>query len=125
MSAAEPMPEPSEIDLEALRASVGTEVGISSWITVDQHLIDQFAEVSGDHQWIHVDPERAAQTPFGGTIAHGFLVLSLVSQMRASAVPRIQGLAMGINLRPQPRAVHLTGEGRSQASRSLCPQRSG
>ena len=59
---------------------IGTEVGVSDWITVDQEMIDQFAKTTHDMQWIHIDPERAAaETPFGGTIAHGFLTLSLAS----------------------------------------------
>lgn len=89
---------PTTTDLDELRAKVGHPIGISSWIRIDQDLIDAFATISGDHQFIHVDPERArAETHFGGTIAHGFLVLSLISQMRASAIPPIEGLAMGIN----------------------------
>ncbi|MDO3649447.1 MaoC family dehydratase [Nocardia mangyaensis] len=65
-------------DFEALRAAVGTELGPSDWITIDQQRIDRFAEATGDHQWIHVDPERAADGPYGTTIAHGFLTLSLM-----------------------------------------------
>ena len=62
-------------------ALIGTEVGVSNWITVDQEMIDQFAKTTHDMQWIHIDPERAAaETPFGGTIAHGFLTLSLASR---------------------------------------------
>ena len=67
--------------LAEAEAQLGTEVGISDWITVDQAMIDQFARVTHDDQWIHVDPARAAaETPFGGTIAHGFLTLSLASR---------------------------------------------
>ncbi|MFF2084273.1 MaoC family dehydratase [Nocardia sp. NPDC058176] len=65
-------------DFEALRAAVGTELGPSDWITIDQDRIDRFAEATGDHQWIHVDPARAADGPYGTTIAHGFLTLSLM-----------------------------------------------
>ena len=61
-----------------LAAAVGTHLGFSDWLTVDQHRIDTFADATGDHQWIHVDRERAAAGPFGATIAHGFLTLSLV-----------------------------------------------
>jgi acyl dehydratase len=64
--------------LEQLRPLVGTSLGSSSWIVVDQRRIDAFAEATGDHQWIHVDPVRAAGGPFGGTIAHGLLTLSLL-----------------------------------------------
>lgn len=65
-------------DFDALRAAIGTELGPGDWITVDQDRIDRFAEATGDHQWIHVDPVRAADGPFGTTIAHGFLTLSLM-----------------------------------------------
>lgn len=76
------------MELADLAARIGETLGTSDWILVDQALIDTFAEVSGDHQYIHVDPERAAGTPFGGTIAHGFLTVSLLSQMMASARER-------------------------------------
>ena len=79
-------------------AQVGTEVGVSSWITVDQKMIDTFAECTIDHQWIHIDPERAArETPFGGTIAHGFLTLSLASSFAYECMPKPPGQVMGIN----------------------------
>jgi acyl dehydratase len=80
-----------------LKALVGLEVGVSSWITVDQASIDAFADVTGDRQFIHVDPVRAAETPFGGAIAHGFLTLSLLSAMGVEAQPQIEGATMGIN----------------------------
>ena len=77
---------------------IGTEVGVSNWITVDQAMIDQFAETTHDDQWIHVDPERAKrETPFGGTIAHGFLTLSLASRFAYDCFPALPGQAMGIN----------------------------
>jgi acyl dehydratase len=77
---------------------LGTEVGVSDWITVDQARIDAFADVTVDHQWIHCDPVRAAaETPFGGSIAHGFLTLSLASRFYYDAVPRFDGQVMGIN----------------------------
>lgn len=63
---------------EDLAAAVGEEIGTSTWLTIDQQRIDTFADATGDHQWIHVDPERAAGGPFGTTIAHGYLTLSLV-----------------------------------------------
>ena len=72
--------------LDEIRAKVGSEIGVSPWIEIDQDAINAFAEVTGDHQFIHVDPEAAAQTPFGGTIAHGFLTLSLLSQMAAPTI---------------------------------------
>ena len=72
--------------LDEIRKRVGEVVGTSSWIEISQADIDTFAEVTGDRQFIHVDPEAAARTPFGGTIAHGFLTLSLLSQMAAGAI---------------------------------------
>ena len=79
-------------------AHLGTEVGVSNWITVDQPMIDQFAKTTFDTQWIHVDPERAAaETPFGGTIAHGFLTLSLASRFAYDCFPMLPGQVMGIN----------------------------
>ena len=72
--------------LEEIEAKVGSEIGVSPWIAIAQGDIDTFAKVTGDHQFIHVDPAAAAQTPFGGTIAHGFLTLSLLSQMAASVM---------------------------------------
>ena len=72
--------------LAEIRARVGGEVGVSSWVTVDQARIDAFADATEDRQFIHTDPETAAKTPFGGTIAHGFLSLSLLSRMGAEAM---------------------------------------
>jgi len=66
---------------EALLDAVGTDLGASDWITVDQQRIDRFADATDDHQWIHVDPDRAAGGPFGGTIAHGYLSLSLLAPL--------------------------------------------
>ncbi|MEM9551546.1 MAG: MaoC family dehydratase [Pseudomonadota bacterium] len=84
--------------LTLAQSRIGTEVGRSDWIDVDQARIDQFADVTLDHQWIHIDPERSAQeTPFGTTIAHGFLTLSLASRFYYDAVPRFAGQVMGIN----------------------------
>jgi acyl dehydratase len=86
------------LSLDDLRNRVGQEVGVSSWHIVDQDRIDRFAVVTEDHQFIHVDPERATrETPFGGTIAHGFLTLSLLSAMGQEALPAIKGRRMGIN----------------------------
>lgn len=79
------------------QARIGTELGVSDWITVDQAKIDAFAAVTGDHQFIHVDPEAAAKTPFGTTIAHGYLTLSLLSVMAYGAMPGIEGAKMGVN----------------------------
>ena len=86
------MTKPS--DLPSL---VGQEVGLSRWITVDQARIDAFARITEDEQFIHVDPEAARATPFGGTIAHGFLTLSLASAMSYDAVAPLDGVVMGVN----------------------------
>lgn len=89
---------PKEISLSEVKDLVGTEVGVSDWITVDQAMIDAFAKATQDDQFIHTDPERAkAESPFGGTIAHGFLTLSLLSAMNYSALPKIREQTMGIN----------------------------
>jgi acyl dehydratase len=79
-----------------LAAAVGTRIGTGDWVTVDQKRIDLFAEATGDHQWIHVDPERAAEGPFGGTIAHGYLTLSLIPVL-VQDVYRTEGVRMGVN----------------------------
>tara|TARA_R110000850_G_scaffold42690_4_gene109496 strand:+ start:580 stop:1077 length:498 start_codon:yes stop_codon:yes gene_type:complete len=81
----------------ALAGLVGTEVGVSRWILVDQARIDAFAGITEDRQFIHIDPVAAASSPFGGTIAHGFLTLSLLSAMTYDAVPPLEGVTMGIN----------------------------
>ena len=80
-----------------IKNRVGEEIGVSSWLTVDQVRIDVFADATDDRQFIHVDPEAAAQTPFGGTIAHGFLSLSLLSRMGAEAMLLPPGLKMAVN----------------------------
>jgi len=79
-----------------LAAAVGTHLGHSDWVDVDQARIDQFAEATGDHQWIHVDPGRAAAGPFGATIAHGYLTLAMTNQFLPEIV-RVDGVSMGIN----------------------------
>ncbi|MEV8587384.1 MaoC family dehydratase [Streptomyces sp. NPDC051180] len=81
---------------EELRAGVGEQLGHSDWLEVDQKRIDLFAEATGDHQWIHVDPERAATGPFGTTIAHGYLTLSLLP-LFVPQVLSVQGMRMGLN----------------------------
>ncbi len=83
--------------LEAIRAQIGSEVGLSDWILVDQARITAFADATEDHQFIHVDPTAAAQTPFGGTIAHGFLSLSLLSRMAADAMQVPDTIKMAVN----------------------------
>ena len=83
--------------LEEIRGREGQEVGASSWLLVDQERIDSFAEATEDRQFIHVDREAAAQTPFGGTIGHGFLTLSLLSRMGAEAMLIPQDVRMVVN----------------------------
>jgi acyl dehydratase len=85
------------ISLEAYQAMVGKEIGVSSWHLIDQPRIDTYANVIEDHQFIHVDPERAKQTAFGTTIAHGFLTMSLLSIMSYEVMPAIAGTTMGVN----------------------------
>lgn len=86
------MTKPSE-----LASLIGQEVGVSRWIEIDQARIDAFAKITEDEQFIHVDPEAAKATPFGGTIAHGFLTLSLASAMSYDAVKPLEGVVMGVN----------------------------
>ena len=86
------------VTIDEMKRRVGTET-VSDWVEVSQTMIDRFAEATGDHQFIHVDPERAGMTPFGGTIAHGFLTLSLMPLL-ASKVPDaavLNGVKMGVN----------------------------
>ena len=83
--------------LDEIRSRIGDEIGVSSWLRVDQHRIDAFAEATEDRQFIHIDPDAAAQTPFGGTIAHGFLSLSLLSRMGAETFLVPEGLKMAVN----------------------------
>ena len=83
--------------LDEIRSHVGEEVGVSSWLLLDQARITAFAEATEDRQFIHIDPAAAAQTPFGGTIAHGFLTLSLLSRMAAEVMLVPQGLKMAVN----------------------------
>jgi acyl dehydratase len=82
--------------LADLQPLVGQEVAVSDWITIDQARIDRFAEATGDHQWIHVDPVRAAAGPFKATVAHGFLTLSMLPELSASAI-EVADTRMGVN----------------------------
>lgn len=85
------------ITVEEMAANIGIE-RVSEWVEVTQKMIDTFADATGDHQFIHIDPVRAAQTPFGGTIAHGFLSLSLMPMLAAKTdAPKIAGARMGVN----------------------------
>ncbi|MEU6539856.1 MaoC family dehydratase [Streptomyces sp. NPDC047000] len=82
--------------VDELKAAVGEQLGYSDWVEVDQKRIDLFADATGDHQWIHVDPERAAGGPFGTTIAHGYLTLSLLP-LFAPQLMAVEGVRMGVN----------------------------
>ncbi|HXQ90231.1 MAG TPA: MaoC family dehydratase [Acidimicrobiales bacterium] len=82
--------------IEELHKLVGQHLGWSDWHTVDQAQVDLFADATGDHQWIHVDPERAASGPFGGTIAHGYLTLSLIPAILHEVIA-VQGFTFGVN----------------------------
>jgi len=82
--------------IDELKAKVGEELGVSEWHEVTQEKIDAFADATGDHQWIHVDPERAAQSPFGSTIAHGLYTLALGPRFTYDAY-EIEGFAFGVN----------------------------
>ena len=82
--------------IDELKKAVGEHLGHSDWHTVTQEKVNQFADATGDHQWIHVDTERAKDGPFGGTIAHGYMTLSLIPMLNAQ-VYRVDGLTMGIN----------------------------
>ena len=91
------MAEPRVVEgVAGLEALVGQHVGESDWMEITQERVQDFADATGDHQWIHVDPERAAAGPFGGPIAHGYLTLSLVSYF-LPRVWRVEGFGMGVN----------------------------
>lgn len=106
-------------DLKEFREAVGGDLGTSPWFTISQDQVDGFADATGDHQWIHVDPERAAHGPFGGTIAHGYLTLSLIPTL-AKSIYRIDNLAMGVNYGAEklrfPHPVRVGSRVRAKAS---------
>lgn len=83
--------------LDDIRGRIGTEVGVSSWLTMDQQRINEFADATEDRQFIHTDPDAAAQTPFGGTIGHGFLTLSMLSRMAAEGMLVPDSIKMAVN----------------------------
>jgi acyl dehydratase len=87
----------NELTIDELKAKIGEEIGVSKWFEIPQSAIDAFADLTHDHQFIHVDPVRASETPFGGTIAHGFLTVSMFSAFAIDALPGIKGRAMGVN----------------------------
>lgn len=88
---------PATIDAETLEGLIGEERWVSRWFEIDQSRIDSFADATEDWQFIHVDPEAAAKAPFGRTIAHGFLTVSLLAAMSKDALPVIKGAVMGVN----------------------------
>jgi hypothetical protein len=120
------------VSFEAYQAMVGKEIGVSSWHLIDQNRINVYADVIEDHQFIHVDPERAKkETAFGNTIAHGFLTMSLMSIMSYEVMPVIEGTAMGVNYGSTscassrrygpvagPRPLHADGSQAAQAERT-------
>jgi acyl dehydratase len=83
-------------DVDELKAAVGEQLGHTDWVEIEQERIDRFAEATGDHQWIHVDPERAKAGPFGTTIAHGYLTLSLLPLFGPQLIS-VEGVKMGVN----------------------------
>jgi acyl dehydratase len=85
------------VSKEELADYIGKETGVSDWMKIDQERINQFADVTEDHQFIHIDPEAAAKTPFGTTIAHGFLTLSLLTPLSAGSTLGVKGTMMGVN----------------------------
>jgi acyl dehydratase len=101
---------------ETLRDKIGADIAVSDWLDVSQERIDRFADATGDHQWIHVDPTRAAHSPFGTTIAHGFLTLSLVSTLLRTTIefpPLRMAVNYGLNrvrfIRPVPSGSRIRG----------------
>ncbi|WP_425410946.1 MaoC family dehydratase [Hyphococcus sp.] len=85
------------ISPENISDHIGKEVGVSEWLMIDQARIDRFADVTEDHQFIHVDPEAAKASPFGTTVAHGFLTLSMLSRLAAETILILDGVKMGVN----------------------------
>jgi acyl dehydratase len=106
-------------DLDALAGMAGEELGLSDWLEIDQERVDRFADATGDHQWIHVDRERASAGPFGGTIAHGYLTLSLIpflgSQVFALETPGAR-LNYGVNKVRFPHPVRVGSRIRSRVT---------
>ena len=109
-------------------ASVGQEVAVTDWITITQQQVNQFADATGDHQWIHTDPERARLGPFGGPIAHGFLTLSLIPRFFETGIA-IEGTRMGVNyglnrvrfISPVPVGSRLRARLKLERAESLAP----
>ena len=89
-----PRPPRSLVDYQA---TIGSEIGRSDWVLIDQPMIDAFAALTGDNQYIHIDPARARQSPLGGTVAHGFLTLAIIGGLGQKIIPPIQGTTIGYN----------------------------
>ena len=105
--------------MAGLGSFTGREIGVSGWVEVDQHRIDEFAECTGDRQWIHVDVERARrESPFGGTIAHGYLTLSLAASLCDRSGRDPAGRRRRAQLRPRQGPLHRAGEGRRARAQS-------
>ena len=104
--------------IDEVRAAVGRHLGYSDWMEITQARIDQFAEATGDDQWIHVDPVRAADGPFGATIAHGYLTLALTNLFLPQILD-VQGVSMGVNYGANKAAVPVTGHGRLEGPRRV------
>jgi acyl dehydratase len=88
---------PRIVTPEAARALIGVDLGASDWLEIDQARVNAFADVTNDHQFIHIDPEAAAKTPFGGPIAHGFLTLSMLAGLKPEGAIQLQGIKRGVN----------------------------
>jgi acyl dehydratase len=113
-------PMKSSVSPDALRALVGRELGVSGWLTVDQAMIDAFAAATGDFQFIHVDPVQAAATPFGGTVAHGFLTLSLLPRLAAGTLPEAPDICPSVTRATRsPRSCRTDSVGVSECSSGM------
>jgi len=119
----------SNISIEDFKNSAGTELGPSDWLLIDQERINRFADATDDHQFIHVDPEKAAATPFGSTIAHGFLSLSILPHFLSQIMPIPDGIVMGINYGTDKvrfsQPVHVNNRVRARAKIEKVNARSG
>ena len=119
----------SNISIEDFKNSAGNELGPSNWLLIDQERINRFANATEDHQFIHVDPERAAATPFGSTIAHGFLSLSILPHFLSQIMPIPDGIVMGINYGTDKvrfsQPVHVNNRVRARAKIEKVNARSG
>ena len=120
---------PRSITIDEMIALAGSEAGVSRWFVIDQKRIDAFAEITGDRQFIHIDPEAARASPFGGTIAHGFLTLSMLSALAIDALPAIDGRTMGVNygfeklrfVSPVPAGARIRGRFRLESVTARSP----